>query len=47
MAAGTSNERMYIIPSLNLVVVRLQPIAAGLQTWSDDTFIGKVIGTIP
>ena len=47
MAAGTSNERMYVIPSLNLVVVRLQPIAAGLQTWSDDTFIGKVIGTIP
>jgi CubicO group peptidase (beta-lactamase class C family) len=47
MAAGTSNERLYIIPSLNLVVVRLQPVSAGLGTWSDDTFIGKAIGTIP
>jgi hypothetical protein len=47
VAAGTSNESLYIIPSLGLVVVRLRTVSAGLGTWSDDTFLGKVLGTLP
>jgi CubicO group peptidase (beta-lactamase class C family) len=49
MAAGTGKQRLYIIPSLNLVVVRFAPLNSGgpNSTWSDDAFLGKLLGTVP
>ncbi len=49
MAAGTGKERLYIIPSLGIAIVRYAPLNSGgpTSTWSDDTFLGKAIGTVP
>ena len=47
MAAGAGNERLYVIPSLNLAVVRLAPVSTAGSPWSDDTFAGKFVGTLP
>ncbi|MBC8165820.1 MAG: serine hydrolase [Bryobacteraceae bacterium] len=48
LAAGTGKERLYVIPSLNIAVVRFAPLNSGgpASTWSDDTFLGKLIGTV-
>ena len=49
MAAGTGKERLYVIPSLGLVVVRFAPLNSGGpgSSWSDDIFLGKLAGTLP
>jgi CubicO group peptidase (beta-lactamase class C family) len=48
LAAGLGKQRLYIVPSQNLIVARFAPIAAGsLSDWSDDTFLGKILGTLP
>jgi CubicO group peptidase (beta-lactamase class C family) len=48
MAAGTGKQRLYVFPSQNMIVVRFAPLAAGsLSDWSDDTFLGKILGTVP
>lgn len=48
MAAGTGKQRLYIFPSQNMVVVRFAPLGAGSASdWSDDKFLGKILGTVP
>ncbi len=48
MAAGTGNERLYVIPSLGLVIVRFSPLTSTVtSSWSDNTFLGKAIGALP
>ncbi|MES2097844.1 MAG: serine hydrolase [Pseudomonadota bacterium] len=48
MAAGAGFERLYVVPSLGLVVVRFAPIGSAVTvSWSDNTFLGKLIGTLP
>lgn len=40
MAAGTGNQRLYVIPSLRFVVVRFgQASSAARQSWSDEQFL--------
>ena len=41
MAAGLGNQRMYMIPSLGLVVVRF----ADFGDWSDNEFLRRLLGT--
>jgi CubicO group peptidase (beta-lactamase class C family) len=41
MAAGAFNQRLYIIPSLELVIVHF----AGGGTWSDNEFLKRLLGT--
>lgn len=48
LAAGAGFQRLYVVPSLGLVVVRFGPIGSNATVdWSDDTFLGKLIGTLP
>jgi CubicO group peptidase (beta-lactamase class C family) len=48
MAAGTGNERLYVVPSLGLVIVRFAPLDSTFtSSWSDNTFLGKAIGALP
>ena len=48
MAAGTGKQRLYIFPSQNMIVVRFAPLASGgTGNWSDDKFLGKILGTVP
>ncbi|MBA4387395.1 MAG: hypothetical protein C0404_05400 [Verrucomicrobia bacterium] len=43
MAAGTGGQRLYIIPSQNLVIVRLG-MTIGNPTWSDHALLGIILG---
>jgi hypothetical protein len=46
MAAGLGKQRLYIIPSLGLVVERLAPISSEDTTdWSDNQFLALLLGT--
>jgi CubicO group peptidase (beta-lactamase class C family) len=46
MAAGLGKQRLYIIPSLHLVVERLAPISSEDDTdWSDNQFLALLLGT--
>lgn len=53
MAAGAGDQRLYVIPSLGLTIVRqarlrladLAPRAAGAPTWSDAEFLAMALGS--
>jgi CubicO group peptidase (beta-lactamase class C family) len=45
MAAGLGKQRLYIIPSLGLVVERLAPLSSENSNWSDDRFLSLLLGT--
>jgi CubicO group peptidase (beta-lactamase class C family) len=45
MAAGAGFQRLYVIPSLDLVVVRFADDSAS-SDYSDNIFLGKLIGTV-
>ena len=48
MAAGTGKERLYVIPSQGLVIVRLAPLNSGVGSdWSDNLFLAKLLGAVP
>ncbi|MEQ7154549.1 serine hydrolase [Brevundimonas aurifodinae] len=50
MAAGTGKQRLYVIPSLGLTIVRYAPLNSGVgggSAWSDETFLAKALGRIP
>ena len=48
MAAGTGKQRLYVFPTQNMIIVRFAPLASGgVGNWSDDTFLGKILGTVP
>lgn len=42
-AMGLNERRIYVVPSLDLVVVRL---GSGEPSWSDNTFLGLVSGSV-
>lgn len=44
MAAGTGKQRLYVVPSLGLAVVRMGPVGT-VDDWSDDEFLGTLIGS--
>ena len=44
MAAGTGHQRMYLLPTQRLVVVRLAPLSTELDEWSDDEFLARLLG---
>jgi hypothetical protein len=44
MAAGTGKQRLYVIPSASLVIVRFGN-TIGNPSWSDHTMLGKILGT--
>lgn len=44
MAAGTGRQRLYLLPSQRLVVVRLAPLATQFDDWSDDEFLARLLG---
>jgi hypothetical protein len=46
MAAGMGKQRLYVIPSRELVVVRLGPIQRG-RAFDDLTFLGALLGEVP
>lgn len=43
MAAGTGGQRLYVIPSQNLVIVRLG-MTIGNPAWSDHALLGIILG---
>lgn len=45
MAAGTGHQRLYLLPTQGLVVVRLAPLATEEDEWSDDEFLARLLGT--
>ena len=45
MAAGVGHQRLYLLPTQRLVVVRFAPLATELDEWSDDEFLGRLLGS--
>ena len=43
MAAGLGNQRLYVIPSANLVAVRFAPLNGGKRGFSDEEMIGALL----
>ncbi len=43
MAAGTGHQRMYLLPTQRLVVIRLAPLTTELDEWSDDEFLARLL----
>lgn len=43
MAAGTGHQRMYLLPTQRLVVIRLAPLSTELDEWSDDEFLARLL----
>lgn len=44
MAAGTGHQRLYLLPTQRLVVVRLAPLSTEADEWSDDEFLSRLLG---
>jgi CubicO group peptidase (beta-lactamase class C family) len=45
MAAGTGHQRMYLLPTQRMIVIRLAPLSTDSDEWSDDDFLSRVLGT--
>lgn len=45
MAAGTGKQRLYVIPSLRLVIVRFGRVAGSTQEFNDHAFFSRLLGT--
>jgi len=45
MAAGTGHQRLFLLPSRHLVVVRFAPLSTEDDDWSDDDFLRLLLGT--
>ncbi|MDB5967777.1 MAG: CubicO group peptidase beta-lactamase class family [Hydrocarboniphaga sp.] len=45
MAAGTGHQRLYLLPTQRLVVVRLAPLSTETDEWSDDEFLSRLLGS--
>lgn len=45
MAAGVGHQRLYLLPTQRLVVVRFAPLDTALDEWSDDEFLGRLLGS--
>ena len=45
MAAGVGHQRLYLLPTQRLVVVRFAPLETELDEWSDDEFLGRLLGS--
>jgi CubicO group peptidase (beta-lactamase class C family) len=45
MAAGTGHQRLYLLPTQRLVVVRLAPLTTQTDDWSDDEFLRRLLGS--
>jgi hypothetical protein len=43
MAAGLGKQRLYVIPSANLVVVRFAPLNSGSRGFSDEQLIARLL----
>lgn len=42
MAAGTGHQRLYLLPSQGLVVVRFATLESQFDNWSDDAFLSRL-----
>ena len=45
MAAGVGHQRLYLLPTQRLVVVRFAPLSTATDEWSDDEFLGRLLGS--
>lgn len=45
MAAGVGHQRLYLLPTQRMVVVRFAPLETELDEWSDDEFLGRLLGS--
>lgn len=45
MAAGVGHQRLYLLPQQRLVVIRFAPLATENDPWSDNEFLGRLLGT--
>ncbi|WP_341920366.1 serine hydrolase [Hydrocarboniphaga effusa] len=45
MAAGVGHQRLYLLPTQRLVVVRFAPLDTEFDEWSDDEFLGRLLGS--
>jgi CubicO group peptidase (beta-lactamase class C family) len=43
MAAGTGHQRMYLLPTQRMVVIRLAPLTTETDEWSDDEFLSRLL----
>jgi hypothetical protein len=42
MAAGAGKQRLYIVPGLKMVAVRMGKVSAGAGGWSDKEFLNHL-----
>lgn len=45
MAAGTGHQRMFLLPTQRMVVIRFAPLTTELDEWSDDEFLARLLGS--
>jgi CubicO group peptidase (beta-lactamase class C family) len=44
MAAGAGKQRLYILPTQNAVVLRMGKVVDRARGWSDNAFLGAILG---